>query len=85
MFVSFYKVLLNCCGISHAGVLYYEGNYYAVTTGTFGTNAFPLRRSADLVHWNQVAWVFPDWLANKNPVWASEDFWAPELHVVGGR
>ena len=67
------------------GVVYSNGSYYAVTTGTFTTNAFPLRQSLDLMNWDQIAWVFPDWQANKNPQWAVQDFWAPEIHIVNGR
>lgn len=38
-----------------------------------------------MVQWEQVGWVFPEWMTNKNPQWGASDFWAPELHVVDQR
>jgi len=64
------------------GVLYYNGTYYSVTTGWDSTNAYPIRKSTDLVNWTQIGYIFPDYKNNKNPSWASTDFWAPELHLI---
>lgn len=54
--------------------------YYAVCTG----GRFPIRRSHDLVLWEDTgAFVFPD----GKPPYAANGFrnWAPELHEVGGK
>ena len=64
------------------GVLREGADYYLVCTSGNAAEAFPLRRSRDLVHWERVGAVFP---AGRRPAWASGDFWAPELHRVGAR
>ena len=54
--------------------------YYALCTG----GAFPIRRSHDLVLWEDTgAVVLPD----GKPPWAANGYrnWAPELHPIGGR
>jgi hypothetical protein len=54
--------------------------YYALCTG----GAFPIRRSHDLVLWEDTgAVVLPD----GKPAWAANGFrnWAPELHAIGAR
>jgi beta-xylosidase len=61
--------------------------YAAVATSNFalrsrGDPAFPLYHSADLVTWSPRGHVFP---AGAWPVWAEENMWAPEIHVVNGR
>ena len=64
------------------GVLFWQGAYYAVTTSQAAGDAFEIRRSPDLVNWQKIGSVFPQWRERKNPSWASRDFWAPELHVL---
>ncbi len=49
---------------------------------TSGGPGYPIRSSPDLVHWTSRGTIFT--AANK-PVWASGDFWAPEIHKVGAR
>jgi len=63
------------------GVLFYKGYWYMVTTGCPGGGCYPIRRSKDLAHWEQIGHVFSD---STKPSWAVKDFWAPELHVVNG-
>ena len=60
------------------GVLYDGHNYYAVTTGGQDLHYFPIWQSSDLFTWTQQGFVF----LNK-PAWAAQDFWAPEMHIVG--
>lgn len=54
--------------------------YYLTCTSGNRADAFPLRRSEDLVHWEPVGHLFP---AGQRPAWAVSDFWAPEIHRVG--
>src|SRR5690349_18614825 len=56
--------------------------YYLVSTSGNRPDAFPLRRSADLVHWERAGCIFP---AGHRPAWTRSDFWAPEMHRVGRR
>lgn len=54
--------------------------YYMVcTSGSYG---YPIRSSKDLVHWAYRGTVFTQ---DVHPSWASGDFWAPEIHGVGGK
>jgi len=62
------------------GVLRDGSNYILSCTSGGAANAFPIRTSTDLVHWQQVGSIFPS--ASK-PKWAIKDFWAPEIHHVG--
>ncbi len=48
--------------------------YWASSTSGSWAPAFPLFKSSDMKHWQQVGSIFP-----APPVWASGDFWAPEL------
>jgi len=64
------------------GVLFYNGLWYMVTTGCSGSSCYPIRRSKDLAHWDQIGFVFGE---STLPSWAVGDFWAPELHVINGR
>ncbi|KAH3765159.1 family 43 glycosylhydrolase [Pelomyxa schiedti] len=65
------------------GVLFYDGLFWMVSTsGDDTSNMFPIRKSADLVSWTSIGFVFN---SSTKPSWASKCFWAPELHVVGGR
>lgn len=60
----------------------FDGDYYWLTTTSGnGRNAFPIRRSRDLVEWEPVGHAFPE---GERPQWASGDFWAPEIHPVDG-
>jgi arabinan endo-1,5-alpha-L-arabinosidase len=63
-------------------VLHAEGAYYLACTSGNARDAFPLRRSTDLVHWEPAGHLFP---VGQRPAWARSDFWAPELHRVAGR
>jgi beta-xylosidase len=47
-----------------------------------GRNAYPIRRSTDLVRWTEVGFIFP---SARHPAWATGDFWAPEIHRVQDR
>lgn len=62
------------------GVMKAGNTYYMACTSGNAANAYPLRKSTDLVHWTSIGAVMPQ--ANK-PAWATGDFWAPELHQVG--
>ena len=62
------------------GVMRAGGSYYMACTSGSAPDAYPLRKSADLVHWQLIGHVMPQ--AYK-PAWATGDFWAPELHQVG--
>ncbi|MDP3155574.1 MAG: glycoside hydrolase family 43 protein [Archangium sp.] len=62
------------------GVMKDGDTYYMACTSDGAANAYPLRRSTDLVNWTRIGNVMPQ--ANK-PIWAGGDFWAPELHKVG--
>ena len=58
-----------------------DGTQYVLSCTSGGAaNAFPIYTSPDLVHWTKMANILPS--ASK-PVWASGDFWAPEVHHVG--
>lgn len=56
-------------GVAHDGTQY----VMACTGGRFA-----LRTSPDLVHWTRVGEVLAE-----SPAWATDSFWAPELHRVG--
>jgi GH43 family beta-xylosidase len=63
------------------GVLH-DGTQYVLTcTSGSAANAYPIYTSPDLATWTQTGYVFP---AGAWPAWAKSDFWAPEIHVVGG-
>eukprot|EP01063_Lacrimia_lanifica_P013482 TRINITY_DN2011_c0_g1_i3.p1 TRINITY_DN2011_c0_g1~~TRINITY_DN2011_c0_g1_i3.p1 ORF type:complete len:358 (+),score=125.90 TRINITY_DN2011_c0_g1_i3:95-1168(+) len=64
------------------GALYHDGYYYLATSSGPSADAYPIHRSADLVNWEEVGHVFPQWQAKKNPAWATTDFWAPDLQKV---
>ena len=60
--------------------------FYAVVTSNDAPHAFPILRSDDLERWDVAAFVFP---VGEAPRWTAQgagtsDFWAPELHRVGG-
>jgi arabinan endo-1,5-alpha-L-arabinosidase len=62
------------------GVLRDGSTYVLTCTSGNAANAFPIYTSSDLAHWTLVSHVFP---ANQHPLWATGDFWAPEIHKVG--
>jgi beta-xylosidase len=53
--------------------------YYASGTSSEWAPHYPLFQSTDLLHWQQVGYVF-----SKTPSWASASFWAPELFYHSG-
>ncbi len=63
------------------GVLSDGGQYVMACTSGGAPDAYPMRTSTDLVHWSPAGFIFP---AGTRPAWASGDFWAPEIHRVGG-
>lgn len=63
------------------GVVEVPGGYLMTCTGGASDGGvYPLRRSTDLVHWEEVGSIFPRGSA---PSWASGDWWAPEVHPLG--
>lgn len=61
-----------------------EQRYFVATTTDYNTDPdkFPIHSSSDLVQWTNEGHIFP---AGHLPKWARSDFWAPEIHIVGGR
>lgn len=58
-----------------------DGDRYVMScTSDKAGNIFDLRVSPDLVHWTPAGHIFP---RDARPQWASEHFWAPEIHRVG--
>jgi hypothetical protein len=60
--------------------------YYIVVTSNDAPDSFPIIRSRDLASWEFAGFVFPK---GRKPAWAADgehvsDFWAPEMHLVGG-
>jgi arabinan endo-1,5-alpha-L-arabinosidase len=73
-------------GYGDPAVLRSGDGYHLVVTSNDAPDAFPILRSADLRHWDHVGFVFAH---GRAPGWAITgeniaDFWAPELHRVGG-
>jgi beta-xylosidase len=66
--------------VADPSVVRADGSYWAAATSGEWAPVFPLFRSPDLVHWQQVGAVFP-----RPPAWARGKFWAPGLAVDGGR
>lgn len=61
--------------------------YFLVCTSDYDSSSFPIRKSNDLVHWENVGYVFP---AGKHPSWAMEmgkggRYWAPEIFRIAGK
>src|SRR4051794_31851625 len=54
--------------------------YWASATTSNWLPAFPLMKSTDLLHWQQVGAIF-----EKKPVWADYYFWAPEITYDHGK
>jgi hypothetical protein len=60
--------------------------YYLLSTSNDAPDSFPIARSRDLRDWSPAGFVFP---RGAKPGWAADgegvgDFWAPEMHRVGG-
>jgi hypothetical protein len=60
--------------------------WYLVATSNDAPDSFPIARSRDLRRWEMVGFVFP---RGQQPAWTADgegvgDFWAPEMHRVGG-
>lgn len=64
------------------GVLQDGGTYYLSCTSGGAAQAFPIYTSTDLASWTMVGHIFP---TGAKPTWATGDFWAPEIHKVGGK
>jgi hypothetical protein len=63
-----------------------EREWRLVATSNDAPNAFPILASTDLETWRFQGFVFPE---GRTPAWAlaglgRADFWAPEVHRVGG-
>jgi arabinan endo-1,5-alpha-L-arabinosidase len=63
------------------GVLRHARGYVLTCTSGNAPDAFPLFTSTDLVHWAPAGALLP---AAARPAWAVSDFWAPEIHALGG-
>jgi len=62
----------------------HKNGIYYVTTTTMDNNdpnKFPILSSVDLVHWSLEGHIFTE---STQPIWSSQDFWAPEIHRVLG-
>src|SRR2546423_987238 len=53
-----------------------DGVFWATATSSARAPGFPLLRSTDLVHWQQIGSIF-----RRAPRWAAGSLWAPELVV----
>src|SRR5947208_1988830 len=53
-----------------------DGVAWATATSSARAPGFPLLRSTDLVHWDEVGSVF-----HRPPAWSTGSLWAPELVV----
>lgn len=62
------------------GVLQDGSRYVLSCTSGGAAAAFPLYTSPDLATWTAVGHVFP---SGGRPAWATDDFWAPEIHAIG--
>ncbi|MFC3079298.1 family 43 glycosylhydrolase [Phenylobacterium terrae] len=63
-----------------------EGAWYLVATSNDAPQSFPILKSSDLKRWELASFAFPQ---GGKPGWCLEglgraDFWAPEIHRVGG-
>jgi arabinan endo-1,5-alpha-L-arabinosidase len=67
------------------GVILHDSLYYVVTTSNLDSerDAFPMHVSSDLVNWKYNGHMFPN--ITYKPKWASDDFWAPEIHINNGK
>src|SRR6266540_1996148 len=76
--------------IAHDPTMAKEGDYYyTIITGDSGrpNTYLPIKRSKDLVHWDEVGSVFaqlPSWVTQELGT-TPADAWAPDLARVGGK
>ena len=73
-------------GYGDPAVVRTEDGYFLFVTSNDAPNAFPILHSHDLREWRPKGFAFPEHVL---PQWAAQgrgiaDFWAPELHHVGG-
>ena len=83
-------------GAHDPSVAYCDGAYYAFSTGTYGENAYQIRRSQDLIHWQYVGQAFPRGIAASLPAVVKElsavyggppqtdNLWAPDVVPAAG-
>lgn len=57
-----------------------KDTYYATGTSSEWAPHFPIFKSLDLIHWEQVGYVL-----NQTPAWAASSFWAPEIFYHNNR
>ncbi|HEX5202417.1 MAG TPA: family 43 glycosylhydrolase [Actinoplanes sp.] len=74
--------------VAHDPTVIRQGRYYySFITGDIGTRTYlPMRRSADLVHWEFLGPVFstpPAWVAGELGT-TPGDFWAPDISYLHG-
>jgi arabinan endo-1,5-alpha-L-arabinosidase len=65
-------------------------SYILVCTSGFNSDAFPIYRSTDLVHWQPDGFVFPPghqpwWAVNSTGRPTGGRYWAPEINRIAGR
>lgn len=84
---STYQNPLIVANVPDPGVLRTKnGQNILVTTSNYSSDpakddAFPIRDSKDMIHWEDKAHVFTH---GQWPSWVERDMWAPEMHVVNG-
>ena len=74
--------------IAHDPTMIKQGRYYyAFITGDIATRTYlPMKRSADLLHWEELGPVFttaPEWIPQQLGV-TPGDFWAPDISYYHG-
>lgn len=74
-------------GYGDPWVLQAEDHYFLAATSNDAPQSFPILSSEDLEAWRLESFAFP---RGKKPEWAADglgasDYWAPEIHGVGGR
>ena len=85
-------LFIGTCGLSFAqkanvhgdfpdpSIIKFGDYYYCSATSSNWQPGYPILKSSDLKNWEWVANIFPE-----KPDWVNNSFWAPELHVDGGR
>jgi GH43 family beta-xylosidase len=67
-------------GCADPGVVRDGDHYVMVCTSGSASSAFNMFVSNDLVNWTDMGRMLP---SGSVPAWATNDFWAPEIHHVG--